>query len=165
MENFSFNRSEKEYIEQRLGFKMEDIKKINIREDFIVTLKSNDVIYIPLKEIDAIARPACFACTDYANDFADISVGGLGSPEGYTSVIVRTNEGKMIYNEALRNNYIQEISKSHKEYSRTTGDRLEKLTYFANKKRERGLLTLEKLKEKEIEYMRKKHEGEDNISA
>ncbi|UCH88592.1 MAG: Coenzyme F420 hydrogenase/dehydrogenase, beta subunit C-terminal domain [Thermoplasmata archaeon] len=160
MENFSFNRSEKEYIEHRLGFKMEDIKKINIREDFIVTLKSNDVIYIPLKEIDKLARPACFACTDYTNDFADISMGGIGSPEGYTTTIIRTEEGKMMYNEAKRNNYIQEISKSHKNYS-LVSDRLDKLTYFAIKKRERGLFTLEKLKKGELEHLKQmKHDEE-----
>jgi coenzyme F420 hydrogenase subunit beta len=163
MENFSFNRSEKEYIEHRLGFKMEDIKKINIREDFIVTLKTNDVIYIPLKEIDNLARPACFACTDYTNDFADISVGGLGSPEGYSTTILRTDAGKMIYNEAKRYNYIEELSISHKEYSRVQNERFDKIIYFANKKRERGLETLEKLKQNELEFLEKKLNNENEL--
>jgi coenzyme F420 hydrogenase subunit beta len=158
MENFSFDRSEKEYIEQRLGFKMEEIKKINIREDFIVTLKSNDVIYLPLKEIDALARPACFACTDYSNEFADLSVGGLGSPEGYTTVITRTDIGKTMLNEAKRNNYIEEIAMAHKEYSRVTNERLDKIIYFSNKKRDRGLLTLGKLKEKDLEFIKKREQ-------
>jgi len=157
MENFSFNTSEKEFIENRLGFKMEDIKKINIREDFIVTLKSNDVIYIPLSEIDKIARPACFACTDYSNDFADISVGGLGSPEGYTTVMVRTDTGKSMFNEAKRGNYVQEITMDHKDYQMVSNERLDKIIYFAEKKRDRGLMTLGKLKAKELEFMAKKN--------
>jgi len=155
MENFSFDRTEKEFIENKLGFKMEDIKKINIREDFIVTLKSNDVIYIPLKEIDRLARPACFACSDYTNDFADISVGGLGSPEGYTTVITRTDAGKTMYNEAKRNNYIEDIKRDHRDYTRVSKERLEKLQYFAELKRERGLMTLGKLKIKELEFVHK----------
>jgi coenzyme F420 hydrogenase subunit beta len=166
MENFSFDRTEKEFIEERLGFKIEDIKKINIREDFIVTLKSNDVIYVPLKEIDRLARPACFACTDYTNDFADLSVGGLGSPEGYTTVITRTDAGKMMYNEAKRNDYVEEITMDHKEYSRVSNERLDKILYFANLKRERGLMTLGKLKMKELEYL-KTHPGkaQDDVSS
>jgi coenzyme F420 hydrogenase subunit beta len=163
MENFSFNQSEKEFIEQRLGFKMEDVKKINIREDFIVTLKSNDVIYIPLKEIDSIARPACFACTDYTNDFADISVGGLGSPEGYTTVMVRTDAGKMMFNEAKRANNVEEITMDHKEYQRVANERLDKIQYFADKKRERGLMTLGNLKMKELEFLKKQKETKETV--
>ena len=80
----------------------------------------------------------------------------------YTTVITRTDAGKQIYNDAKRYNYINEITMDHKEYSRVTNERLDKIIYFANKKRERGLLTLGNLKMKELEYLKKKKESDSD---
>ena len=46
-------------------------------------------------------RPACNACNNFTNIYADISFGGLGSPDKYTTVIVRTKKGKDIISEAF----------------------------------------------------------------
>ncbi len=66
---------------------------VNIKEDFMLKLKSGITMHVPLEEIEEIARPACLACKLFANDFADISVGGLGSPDGFTTVMIRTING------------------------------------------------------------------------
>jgi coenzyme F420 hydrogenase subunit beta len=60
-----------------------------------------------MSEVEKIARDACHACADFANDFADISAGGLGSDDGYTTVIIRNSDGKKVYSEALYKGYIQ----------------------------------------------------------
>ena len=62
---------------------------------------------IPFEEVEQIAHDACLACSDFANDYADISAGGLGSEDGYTSIIVRNSIGKQIYSEALYKGYVQ----------------------------------------------------------
>jgi coenzyme F420 hydrogenase subunit beta len=156
-ENFSFDINDKDRIEKRLGVKIDDIDKINIREEFIITLKSGDVKHFPLSEIDDVARPACFACTDFANDFADISVGGLGSPDGYTTTVIRTDEGKEIYSEAKRNGYIEEFmtcadEEQKSEYS--SNECLQKIIQYSERKRKRGLETLDRLKVKPLEIPR-----------
>jgi coenzyme F420 hydrogenase subunit beta len=43
-------------------------------------------------------RNACRACKDLTNIYSDISFGGLGSPEKYTTVIPRTEKGKQLFN-------------------------------------------------------------------
>ncbi|RLF39208.1 MAG: hypothetical protein DRN21_03895 [Thermoplasmata archaeon] len=43
----------------------------------------------------------------YANIYADISLGGLGSEEGYTTVVIRTENGKRLFEEALEEGYIE----------------------------------------------------------
>jgi coenzyme F420 hydrogenase subunit beta len=150
-ENFSFDIQDKEKIESRLGIRIDDIEKINIREDFIITLKSGEVKHIPLDEIDDVVRPACFACTDFANDFADISVGGLGSPDGYTTTVIRTEDGMEIYSEAKRHSYIEELLTCADEELKnkySSNDCLQKIIQYSERKRRRGLEILEKLKVK-----------------
>jgi len=48
------------------------------------------------------------ACNDFSNIYADISFGGLGSPDGYTTTLIRTKNGHDIYNGALAEGYITE---------------------------------------------------------
>jgi coenzyme F420 hydrogenase subunit beta len=110
-----------------------------------------------LSEIDDVARPACFACTDFANDFADISVGGLGSPDGYTTTVIRTEEGKEIFSEAKRHGYIEELftcadEELKSQYS--SNKCLQKIIQYSERKRKRGLETLERLKVKPLEITR-----------
>lgn len=86
------------------------MEKINIKEYLIIQLKNNRVKYIDFKDIHEFVRPACFACRDFSNVYADISFGGLGSKDGYTTSIIRTNIGKKINNNALKEGYIKESS-------------------------------------------------------
>jgi coenzyme F420 hydrogenase subunit beta len=46
-------------------------------------------------------RPACNACSDFSNIYADISFGGLGSPDKYTTVITRTEKGREIFSKVI----------------------------------------------------------------
>lgn len=88
-----------------------EIAGMNIKEEFILRLNSGIKVHIPMKEIEEIARPACLKCQDFSNDFADISVGGLGSPDGYTTVMIRTIRGKMMMVDAIANGVIRRRSK------------------------------------------------------
>jgi coenzyme F420 hydrogenase subunit beta len=119
IENFGFDETGRRKLEARLQAEVgrpvhfEDIDKINIKGDLIVSLNGTDkartTIHVPLDELEEMARPACLACTDFANDYADLSAGGLGSPEGYTTVLLRTQKGSRIYAEALSHGYIEEM--------------------------------------------------------
>ena len=80
IENFSFNDLARERLEKKLDLDLADIQKLNIKDDFI-TLSNGITIHIPLEEVDSVARPACLTCSDFANEYANISVGGLGSSE------------------------------------------------------------------------------------
>jgi len=86
---------------------IEDVEKVNIKDKLILHMKTGLKIHIPIEEVEEIAREACLACPDFANDFADISAGGLGSKDGYTSVIIRNSLGKQIYSEALYKGYVE----------------------------------------------------------
>ncbi|MFX1258578.1 MAG: dihydroorotate dehydrogenase electron transfer subunit, partial [Promethearchaeota archaeon] len=50
---------------------------------------------------DRSIRNACFSCSDYTASFADISVGTVGSMEGWRTFIIRTSRGLEIFDLAV----------------------------------------------------------------
>ena len=139
MENFAFPALAKQEIEAKIGAKMDEIKKLNVKEDLIVTLIDGRSIHIPFSRIHEFARPACLKCTEFANDFADISAGGLGLPDGYTTVLIRNEAGQKIYQGALKLGYIEEQPyDSYREKADSHIEMATKIINFAGEKRERG---------------------------
>ncbi len=109
-------------------------------------MKGDKRVHVSFEDLDELVRPACLACTDFANDFADISVGGLGAPDGYTTTVVRTDIGMKRYREAVEVGYIEEHTvKSRKELQVEKTKTLAKIINFADRKRQRGLATLKKI--------------------
>ncbi|KKN02672.1 hypothetical protein LCGC14_1115340 [marine sediment metagenome] len=120
----------------------ENIEKLNIKEDLIFRLKDNGtgekVVHIPFNQLENYMRPACRACDDFTNIYADISFGGLSSPDKYTTVVTRTDKGEKILlkaindgvirasslDESKKNNMIELIS----QFSRSKIARKEKFT-------------------------------------
>ena len=148
IENFSFDDLARERLEKKLDINMEDIVKLNIKDDFQITLSNGIKIHVPLEEIDEVARPACFACQDFSNEYADISVGGLGSPDGYTTTLIRTEAGASVYDDALRRGYIRERLFKDAEESRLEKTKiLAKIVSFTRRKRMRAKERLSELTE------------------
>ena len=77
---------------------------------FIIYLDSGEDLRVPLKEVKSYARHNCHYCEDLTADFADISVGSIGSPSGWSSVITRTKIGEKIYKEAIKAGLIESKS-------------------------------------------------------
>ncbi|KKN22428.1 hypothetical protein LCGC14_0915330, partial [marine sediment metagenome] len=57
-------------------------------------------------QLDDYMRPACYACNDFTNIFADLSFGGLGSPDKYTTVVTRTDKGQEILSKVISDGVI-----------------------------------------------------------
>jgi coenzyme F420 hydrogenase subunit beta len=140
MENFSFNDIQLRHLEKQYGFDLAHVSKVNVKEDFLIYLNNGRVIHIPFEEIDSIARPACLVCPDFSAEFSDISFGGLGSPEGYTTVLLRSERGKMVYRGALTAGYVKERRYSSSEKARADLIKLQRMVLdFSQRKRERSL--------------------------
>ena len=143
MENFAFDESARKRLERSIGIRFSSIRKLNVKDNVIVTQDDGEVVHVPFEAVHEIARPACFACSDFACDYADISCGGLGSPDGYTTTVVRTSVGEKIYNGARQEGYIQEWSPSDEEKGRLhKTEMMAKIVSFALRKKERAKRTL-----------------------
>jgi len=139
MENFSFDEAARKKLERNIGVRLSKIRKLNIKDNVIVTQENGEVVHVPFEVVDDVARPACFACSDFACDYADISCGGLGSPDGYTTTMVRTNVGEKIYNGAKQEKYIQEWSPRGKDKARLhKTEMMAKIVSFALRKKRRA---------------------------
>jgi coenzyme F420 hydrogenase subunit beta len=138
MENFAFPAMAKQEIEVKIGVNIDEIKKLNVKEDLIATMTDGEVVHIPFEMVHDFARPACLRCTEFANDYADISVGGLGSSDGYTTVLLRTEVGQSLYQAALRLRYIEEQTyDSYREKADSQMNMVTRIIHFAEQKRAR----------------------------
>jgi coenzyme F420 hydrogenase subunit beta len=139
MENFSFDEKARKKLERNIGIRLTNIQKLNIKDNVIVTQENGEVVHVPFEAVDEVARPACFACPDFACDYADISCGGLGSPDGYTTTVVRTSVGEKIYNGAKQEKYIREWSPRGKDKARLhKTEMMAKIVSFALRKKRRA---------------------------
>ncbi len=108
-ENFKFDETARKKMEERFDFFFNDIEKMNIKDYLIIYLKGKDQpLYIELSELHDIMRHACSVCENFSNFYSDISFGGLGSKDGFTTSIIRTDLGEKIYKLAIDKGYIEE---------------------------------------------------------
>jgi coenzyme F420 hydrogenase subunit beta len=92
--NFVFGAKERTRLAQLGGFSWKDVRKVNIKDALMLHLSSGDIKTIPMDDLFAMRRYACQFCADYANELADISFGGIGAAEGWTTVLTRTPLGR-----------------------------------------------------------------------
>jgi len=77
-----------------LGISMEDVCKCDVKgKNFIVSTKDKDY---PISLTDINASKGCLMCRDFDAELADISFGDKGSPDGFSTVVIRTPEGRII---------------------------------------------------------------------
>jgi len=52
------------------------------------------MLTVPLKEVKEFVRSNYKICGDFTAESAGISVGGVGSPDGWSTIVSRTNRGQ-----------------------------------------------------------------------
>ena len=121
MENFSYKyfvNLLKEY-----DLKMEDIEKFQIDKGFVfLLLKTKETVKIPLSVAKRIIRKNCNICVELTSETSDISIGSIGSDDGWSTLIIRTKKGEEIVDGAIEQKFIEA-----KELSETQFNLLNKL--------------------------------------
>lgn len=106
MENFSY-----EYLKKLLhsyGIKFRDVVSCRIEgSNAYFHLINKDVISIPLSTLRKSMRKSCKICMDFTSELADISVGSVGSPKGWSTVIIRSEKGLKLVEKAKKAKYIE----------------------------------------------------------
>ncbi|MCQ6253652.1 Coenzyme F420 hydrogenase/dehydrogenase, beta subunit C-terminal domain [Methanocaldococcus sp.] len=113
--NFSYDVL-KNIIKEKFNISIDEVIKMNISKGkFIIeTLKRNNLIYsekviyeIPIKEIEKLCNLGCRLCTDFSAKYADVSVGSVGSKEGWNTVIIRNKKVENIIYEMIERDLIE----------------------------------------------------------
>ena len=101
MENFPY-QSILQLVEDHAAMKMESVKKMEIgKGKFWVYGKRGQIVQLPLKVTHKYEQPGCKVCLDYVANLADISTGSVGTPDGWSTVFVRSTNGDSIWNKAV----------------------------------------------------------------
>jgi coenzyme F420 hydrogenase subunit beta len=96
----------RDFVESK-NMKLEDIDAMKIRKGKFEFTMDEEVKEFSLNEFDSYRSSSCKFCTDMAAEKSDISFGGVGSPNGWTTVLARTGIGYEIFNEAADCGYVE----------------------------------------------------------
>ena len=83
----------KEAAQRLMNIDIDKAEKTQITKGkFIATVKGKEH-KIAVKDLSAAQEKGCNFCDDLTNKFADVSVGSVGTEEGFSTVIVRSDIG------------------------------------------------------------------------
>ena len=106
MENFSYSYMKEMLKEYDVNIK--DVTECRIEKGFAWFFLTEDrTVKIPLSKAKKCVRKNCTVCMDFTSELSDVSVGSVGSPEGWSTVIIRTEKGLKLIEAAEKDNYIQ----------------------------------------------------------
>jgi len=106
MENFSYS-----YMRELLkeyDVDINDVTQFRIEKGHLwLYLTEDKVVKIPLNKAKKCMRKNCEVCMDFTSEQSDVSIGSVGSPEGWSTVIIRTDKGLELVEAAENENYIE----------------------------------------------------------
>ena len=106
MENFSY-ASLQTFVESKLNGSMELTDKMDIGKGKLWIEDPKGNTGLKLKETHGYEQAGCNICKDYVAELADVSTGSVGSPDGWSTVLSRTDAGKTIFDAAVEAGVIE----------------------------------------------------------
>ena len=115
MENFDYDALMDGLVKQVFGLIPKDIRRFEIKRGMFRVIDNKGSTHeVKLDETDKFVFKGCGPCFDFSSELADISVGSVGSPDGWSTVLIRTDLGEKLYNSAINSGVIQEKPVSEK---------------------------------------------------
>jgi len=106
MENFSYTYLSQLAMEE--GVDLADVSECRIEKGKLwFRLNDGSTVAVPLERARSAMRKSCAVCMDFASEQSDISVGSVGSPEGWSTIIIRTDKGLELVEKARKAGYIE----------------------------------------------------------
>lgn len=118
-------------IQAKRGIPLVDITKIDIIRGKLLVYGRHGVTLIeePIRDFHGAALKGCDECGDFLGDAADLSVGSVGSEEGWSSVLVRTDAGRAAFDTAR---HILDVRELDRPQAIEKLDALDKSAAFAS---------------------------------
>ena len=120
----------KEEIKRLLGVDLDKAEKTQIRKGKFTVHIEGQEYSCKVKDLNNAAEKACHYCDDFTSKLADISVGSVGSQNGYSTVIVRSDKGRKLLENldvtkaGVEKEEIVKLSKFKKEPAKKSHDAL-----------------------------------------
>ncbi len=78
------------------GVDINQLDKLDVSDDFNIYF-SGKKLSLPVTEAKSCVPRHCLVCQDFAAELADIAIGSGGCPEGWSTVLIRTEEGEKVF--------------------------------------------------------------------
>jgi coenzyme F420-reducing hydrogenase beta subunit len=93
----SFDRMDlRQHIQDMFAVDLDKAERIQIAKGRFSIFMGDDEYSCKVSDLEGDVSEGCRFCNDFVSRLADISVGSVGSPEGYSTVIVRSNRGRKL---------------------------------------------------------------------
>jgi coenzyme F420-reducing hydrogenase beta subunit len=114
------------------GVDINQVDKLDVSDTFDIYVAGKKLSF-PVTETKSCVPRHCLVCRDFAAELADIAVGSGGPAEGWSTVIIRTEEGERVFAGVVEGGLIE---------TREIGD-IVGVTEIADRKKEKGKQTEE----------------------
>jgi coenzyme F420 hydrogenase subunit beta len=109
------------------------VTKFEIKNGRFYALAGGEELYkTKLGKVKKLVRPCCHVCEDFTSEYADVSVGNVGTPDGWSTVITRTERGEKAFKAAVASGLLEAQPLEGFDLGETLVHRLAKM------KREKG---------------------------
>jgi len=80
------------------GVDINQVNKLDVSDEFNI-YAGGKKLSLPITEVKSCVPRHCLVCLDFAAELADIAIGSSGSAEGWSTVIIRTEESERIFSD------------------------------------------------------------------
>ena len=106
-ESFNYYSLMELVLKQQKNIQPYEITRMDVKGKLEITLADDKIESIPLKEIDSAIQAGCHKCTDFTAIDADISAGSVGTPDGWTTLCIRTDVGSCFIQSAEQSGMLE----------------------------------------------------------
>lgn len=99
--NFDYHRLRMK-LEAERDVDLEEAEKMDVQSgEFVVTdTDGEELLRTPVEELDAAALKGCNECADFTGETADVTAGSIGTSDGWTTLVTRTERGREAFDTA-----------------------------------------------------------------
>jgi coenzyme F420 hydrogenase subunit beta len=102
VDSFKYNQLFQEFVQTKNQISLEQVEKVDIKNNRFLLFAGEKVLMdLPVKDLKPYELPACKNCQDFSAELSDISIGAVGSPKGWTTVLVRSSFGEEVFQSAI----------------------------------------------------------------
>ncbi|HZY57073.1 MAG TPA: Coenzyme F420 hydrogenase/dehydrogenase, beta subunit C-terminal domain, partial [Rubrobacteraceae bacterium] len=93
--SFNYEKLMLEEIRDKRGVDLDNVGRVDVMRGKMIVqdLDGETIIKEPIRDFHGAALKGCDECADFIGHSADISVGSVGSADGYSSILLRSEEG------------------------------------------------------------------------
>ena len=97
--SFNYEKLMVEEVQRRRGIPLEQVGKVDVIHGRMIVEDTDGQVLVdePVRDFHGAALKGCDECADFLGHAADLSIGSVGSEDGYSSVLVRTPTGRVAF--------------------------------------------------------------------